>query len=359
MYGVQTLTINKVNSYDGSTIDGGLIWGDGPEGISAALLDTAAYGRALTNVKLTAGKTYEAEYYLHNRTGTNVIMAICVKNTSTSQSGSVTLLKSAMVNATSAIYKQGLMASCEKSSLNRTLTVNPATSAYSDQGCTALVNTGVLSNKYISNARVRFKVNSGSDLRLKIIVVKYQSDWLKRAGWTNLVNAADLNQQNPLAASGTPYSASTSFTGLFSNVARNVTVPNLNPFRLCWGGYNNMDGDPVSGSITVNSTRVIDCYNSGEFEDPTNTLPFKRNGNKGNFGVVYAIYCSNANANYIRIKPTRAQEGSYTVKINGIWQSVSATQSTPAKLALSGGHSIWFALTGGNTGDIELQFTQS
>ena len=61
MYGVQTLTINKVNSYDGSTIDGGLIWGDGPEGISAALLDTAAYGRALTNVKLTAGKTYEAE----------------------------------------------------------------------------------------------------------------------------------------------------------------------------------------------------------------------------------------------------------------------------------------------------------
>ena len=83
MYGVQTLTINKVNSYDGSTIDGGLIWGDGPEGLSAALLDTAAYGRALTNVKLTAGKTYEAEYYLHNRTGTNVIMAICVKNTST------------------------------------------------------------------------------------------------------------------------------------------------------------------------------------------------------------------------------------------------------------------------------------
>ena len=31
----------------------------------------------------SAGKTYEAEYYLHNRTGTNVIMAICVKNTST------------------------------------------------------------------------------------------------------------------------------------------------------------------------------------------------------------------------------------------------------------------------------------
>lgn len=26
-----------------------------------------------------------------------------------------------------------------------------------------------------------------------------------------------------------------------------------------------MDGDPVSGSITANSTRVIDCYNSGEF----------------------------------------------------------------------------------------------
>ena len=50
MYGVQTLTINKVNSYDGSTIDGGLIWGDGPEGISAALLDTAAYGRALTKM---------------------------------------------------------------------------------------------------------------------------------------------------------------------------------------------------------------------------------------------------------------------------------------------------------------------
>ena len=233
------------------------------------MLDTAAYGRALTNVKLTAGKTYEAEYYLLNRTGTNVIMAICVKNTSTSQSGSVTLLKSAMVNA------------------------------------------------------------------------------------------ADLKQQNPLAASGTPYSASTSFTGLFPNVARNVTVPNLNPFRLCWGGYNNMDGDPVSGSITANSTRVIDCYNSSEFEDPTNTLPFKRNGEKGNFGVVYAIYCSNANANYIRIKPTRAQEGSYTVKINGIWQSVSATKSTPAKLALSGGHSIWFALTSGNTGDIELQLTQS
>ena len=85
---------------------------------------------------------------------------------------------------------------------------------------------------------------------LKIIVVKYQSDWLK--------------QQNPLAASGTPYSASTSFTGLFPNVARNVTVPNLNPFRLCWGGYNNMDGNPVSGLITANSTCVIDCYNSGE-----------------------------------------------------------------------------------------------
>ena len=318
MYGVQTLTIKKTNSYEGNTIDGGLIWGDGPEGISAALLDTAAYGRALTNVKLTAGKTYEAEYYMHNRTGTNVVMAICVKNASTTQAGSVTLLKSAIASDTSTIYKKGMMASFEKSALSRTLTVNPATSAYSDQGCTALVNTGVLANKYISNARVRFKVNSGSDLRLKIIVVKYQSDWLKRAGWTNLVNAADLAKQDPLAAAGTLYSAATSFTGLFANVARNVTVANLNPFRLCWGGYNNMDGTPVSGTITANSTRVIDCYNSGEFEDPSDTLPYKRNGNKGNFGVIYAIYCSNTNANYITMKPTRADEGYFTVKVNGI-----------------------------------------
>lgn len=42
---VQKLNMTKTNSYEGNVIDGGLIWGDGPEGISAALLDTAAYGR--------------------------------------------------------------------------------------------------------------------------------------------------------------------------------------------------------------------------------------------------------------------------------------------------------------------------
>ena len=59
------------------------------------------------------------------------------------------------------------------------------------------------------------------------------------------------------------------------------------------------------------------------------------------------------------MKPTRADEGYFTVKVNGIWQTVQATKSAPAKLALKGGHSIWFALTGGNMGDVELQFTQN
>lgn len=352
---VQKLNMTKTNSYEGNVIDGGLIWGDGPEGISAALLDTAAYGRALTNIKLTVGKTYEAEYYMHNCTGTNVIMAICVKNMSTSQSGSVTVLKSAVVNAPKEIYKQGMMAAFEKNSQSHTLAVHPGTSAYTDQGCTSLVNSGSLTNSYISNARVRFKVNSGDNLYLKIVAVKYQSDWLKRAGWANVVNAADLEKADPLAKmienGYIKYNEGASLTGLYANVARNVTAPNLEPFHLCLGDHED----------TATGRRAIDKYNNGEFEDPTNTVAIRESCNQGNFGVVYAIYCSNANANYVTIKPAmdRCDNGSYTVKLNGVWQTVNATKTVPAKLKLIGGHSIWFALNGGNYGDIELQFTEN
>ncbi|ACM61297.1 hypothetical protein B0S90_2556 [Caldicellulosiruptor bescii] len=332
------VTFTKSKEYDGTPIEG-FIYVNGMENIGANLLDSAAYGRAFTIIPLIVGKIYECEFYEWNYSGQAVHIGVGIKNESTTTPASITILKKDVRTGSGCgpIMTTAFM----QSNFNIPLNIPPRITSNPTQGFTDLLST-LVSSTTLVNGRVRFKVNSGEKLFLKVYVVKDQPNWEKYAGWTNLISAEDLKKIDP--ATGQPYDKSLSQTGLYQHIRRHVDLPvGNNTVRFAMG--------------KIENNQVVDRYNIGEFESPIYPLPFSNNGNLGNYGIVYTFYYPEANAKYVTVTPQQVDiPQKYTLKINGIWQTVTASKSNPFSFELIGGNSFWFVLPGGSYGDVEISF---
>lgn len=335
-----SISFSKKTSYDGTEINGGFIYENGPENIGSNLLNTAAKGRAFTAVPLTSGKIYEAEFYNWNYSNSSIYIGIGIKNTSSSAAGSVTILKSYADKGSSGIDvgPNVTLAFMKDSRSNSPITIPVNSSANTNQGFVALTYVK-LSNKQIGNGRVRFKVNSGSSLQCKIFFVADGDGWEKRAGWTNIITSSDLALTDP---NGGTYSTHEYRTGLYSSVGRYAVL-------------NTTEQTFAMGKVSGN--KIVDDFNSEEFETPTNTLPFANKGNMGNYGIVYSFYGSNTNAKTVTLTPVQTDKARYVVKVDGVWKIHNATKSSPAQFTLSNGTSFWFVLAGGNFGKVKVKFS--
>ncbi|MGG1659210.1 hypothetical protein [Brevibacillus sp. NRS-1366] len=342
---LQQITMSQTQNYDGTTVNA-FIYENGPENIDETWFDTAAYGRAFTYVQLIPGYIYEAEFYNWNWTNTkSVRLGIGIKNTSTT-SAQVTILKKAISKTDklnpkpSNIIGSDMTVKFMKDTQSTPLSI-PANSG-ATQGFKDLLSETIVRSELV-NGRIRFRVDSGTSLYAKIYFVdSTKTDWEKFAGWTNLISQADLNR--PDSQKPQTYLSETSYTGVYQNVNRAFTVPNLNPVEIALGQKLN--------------NKIVDLYNINEFETPSNTLPFVVNGNQGNYGIVYTPYCSVPNAKYFKLTPKKiATIQRYVIKENGFWKIVDASQTSPYKGTLTGGTSFWFVLAGGNHGDVEIQFS--
>lgn len=341
------ISFTKSKNYDGTNISGGFIYENGPENIGANLLDTSAHGRSFTAVKLSANNIYEAEFYNWNYSKKRIRIGIGIVNTSTSSTGSVTVLKSAIkassVSTSNPSCNVGadMLVNFMNSSSSTTYTIPVNSSANATQGFKALINTTALNGQLIVG-RVRFKVNSGANLKCKVFFVDdtYDTAWEKRAGWTNIISAADLKLSDP--APGTrpdkTYGGGAYNTGLYPNIQR-------------YGALSSGEYPIAMGEVLGNT--VVDNLNSGEFEIPTDTLPFSKKGNLGNYGIVYALYGTNSGAKTVRLRPIQGNPARYVVKIDGVWKKIEG--SVP--FTLKGGTSFWFILAGGNYGNVGVSFS--
>jgi len=328
----------KSKEYDGTSIEG-FIYVNGMENIGANLLDTAAYGRAFTIIPLVAGKIYECGFYEWNYSGQAVHIGVGVKNESVTTPGSITILKKDIRTGSGcgSIMTTAFM----QRNFNIQLTIPPRTTGNPTQGFTDLLSA-LVSGTTLVNRRIRFKVNSGENLFIKVYCVKDQTNWEKYAGWTNLISAEYVQKIDP--ATGQPYNNSLSQTGLYQHIRRHVELPiGNNTVRFALG--------------KIENNQVVDRYNIDEFESPIYTLPFPKNGNLGNYGIVYTFYYPVADAKYVAVTPQQVDiVQKYTMKINGIWQTVTASKSNPFSFELIGGNSFWFVLPGGSYGDVEIMF---
>jgi hypothetical protein len=343
------IDFSKGQSYDGTIIDGGFIYANGPENICNNLINTDAKGKCYVAIPLQSGKTYEAEFYKWNYSSKTIRIGIGIKNDSTTQQGSVTILKSAIMSGyvnesnPSQYIGADMCLSFMQSSLSTNVTIPVGTSGNPTQGFKALISQAVSGCKVI-NGRVRFRVNSGNLLKCKIFFVEDGSDWEKRAGLTSLISINDLNLYDEAFKVPKTYYEQGGSTGLYKYIQR----------------YGPIGTEPQIFALGNGAGKVVtDKYNTDEFEEPEYTLPFERKGNMANWGIVYTFCGTNPNAKKVKLTPLgKKLPAVYVVKENGIWKKVTATQLSPATLTLTGGTTFWFILPGGNGGEVKIQYVE-